>query len=131
MNHPLNESKEDAGLDGLPNTRAGRDGILGTGDDDLLEGDGVWSVDYYTQANFDAGTIPPGKNIGDPIPGSGEDIDADGVYDGTTQMGEFYIDGNGSGSFDASLWANMPAGITNYNQIATSNIGNIHAATWG
>ncbi|TET35557.1 MAG: hypothetical protein E3J72_10425 [Planctomycetota bacterium] len=130
VNHPLNDSAEDAGLDGLPNTRAGEDGILGTDDDDLLEGDGIWSVLYYTQAHADAGQIPAGKNVGDPIPGTGEDIDGDGVYDGTTDMNEFYIDGNGSGNFDSSLWHNMPAGVTNYNQIATSNIGNIHAAMY-
>jgi hypothetical protein len=130
VNHPLNESAEDAGIDGLPNTKAGEDGILGTDDDDVLEGDGIWSVLYYTQGHADAGQIPVGKNIGDPIPGTGEDIDGDGVYDGTTSMNEFYIDGNGSGSFDSSLWANMPVGVTNYNQIATSYIGNIHAAMY-
>lgn len=42
---PMNTSKEDAGADQLPNTAAGRDGVLGTEDDDTLEGDGIFTVD--------------------------------------------------------------------------------------
>ena len=33
MNSSLNKSEEDAGEDGIPNTIAGKDGILGTADD--------------------------------------------------------------------------------------------------
>ncbi|MHC4663987.1 MAG: hypothetical protein ACYS8W_20180 [Planctomycetota bacterium] len=130
VNNPLNESEEDAGLDGLPNTAAGQDGIVGTDDDDLLEGDGVWTVEYYTQQHADWGLIPPGMSIGDAIPGTGEDIDGDGAYDPRTSMNEFYIDGNPGGAFDPNLWHNLPGGVTNYNQVATSNIGNIHAAMY-
>src|SRR6185295_1342553 len=39
VNDPLNKSKEDAGLDGVQNTKAGMDGIMGTADDDVLEND--------------------------------------------------------------------------------------------
>jgi hypothetical protein len=81
MNSNLNKSEEDAGEDGIPNTKAGKDGILGTSDDDLLEDDGVWTVEYYSQSNEDMGLLPDGFDVGDVIPGTGEDIDGDGQYD--------------------------------------------------
>jgi hypothetical protein len=130
VNNPLNESKEDLGLDNLPNTRNGRDGIAGTPDDDVLESNNTWEVEYYTQAHADAGLIPPGKNIGDAIPGTGEDIDGDGAFDPRTAMTEFYIDGNATGTVNTALWQNWPAGLTNYNQVGTSYIGVIDAAIY-
>ncbi|MHC4663476.1 MAG: hypothetical protein ACYS8W_17590, partial [Planctomycetota bacterium] len=130
VNHSLNESKEDAGLDGIPNTKDGPDGIAGTADDDILEDDGEWTVEYYTQAHADLGLLPPGKVIGDVVPGSGEDIDGDGVYDPTTSMNEFYIDGDPYGSFDPGAWHNLPGGVNNYGQIATNDIANVHAAIY-
>jgi hypothetical protein len=86
-----NMTKEDAGMDGVPGTRAGRDGILGTADDDTLEGDGVWTVERYTQSDADRGLIPAGYSVGDPIPGSGEDLDGDGKYTGATQVAHFAV----------------------------------------
>ena len=47
-------------------TRAGRDGILGTADDDTLDGDGIWTTSLYTAAQQAQGLIPAGKNVGDP-----------------------------------------------------------------
>ncbi|MEZ5975385.1 MAG: hypothetical protein R3E96_11255 [Planctomycetota bacterium] len=59
MTSSMNQSAEDAGEDGIPNTAAGRDGILGTADDDVLEGDGVFTVEFYSAADAAAGMIPP------------------------------------------------------------------------
>jgi len=120
-----NKSKEDAGLDLLPNTRNGKDGIRGTADDDVLEDDGVWTVDRYTQEDADAGLIPPGKSVGDPIPGSGEDIDGDGEYDGTTQLSDFDVPATISNTY----WAgNAPSRSTSYSGIATNTIYQLDAA---
>ena len=91
VNDSRNESGEDCGEDQLPNTRAGKDGIMGTADDDIFENDGDWTVERYTQEHADAGLLPPGMNVGDPIPGSGEDTDGDGQYDDTTRMSEFSL----------------------------------------
>ena len=78
VNHDLNKSREDAGSDGIQNTREGPDGILGTADDDFMEDDGVWTVNHYTEEDAERGLIPEGSRPGDVIPGSGEDIDGDG-----------------------------------------------------
>ena len=82
-----NGSEEDAGEDGIPNTRAGKDGIRNTADDDVLEDDHTWTVDHYKAGD----KLPAGANVGDAIPGSGEDIDGDGTYDPTVSMSEFNI----------------------------------------
>src|SRR5262249_8804931 len=89
LGDPMNASQEDAGTDLIPDTRYGRDGIANTADDDPLEGDGVWTVERYTQQQYDLGLVPPGKNVGDVIPGSGEDIDGDGVFDDTLTLNDF------------------------------------------
>jgi hypothetical protein len=124
---PMNQSAEDAGLDGVPGTRAGRDGILGTEDDDTLEGDGVWTVDHYTQAQADAGLLPPGKNVGDVIPGSGEDLDGNGVQDGTTTLSDFDL----SSALDSGDWAgDLPPGTTGYDQISTTVLTNVDACAY-
>jgi len=117
MSSSMNKSDEDSGEDGIPNTRAGMDGIMGTADDDVLEGDGVWTVETYSQVDADLGLIPPGSNIGDPIPGTGEDIDGDGLYDDTTTLADVDI----TVPLDTANWGgNMPgSGISNYRDIAT------------
>lgn len=113
----LNKSEEDAGEDGIPNTSVGRDGIASTSDDDLLEDDGIFTTETYTQADYDLGIIPPGYSIGDVVPGSGEDIDGDGQYDDTVSL----LDIDLKSSLDTSNWGgNMPlAGISNYKDIST------------
>jgi hypothetical protein len=119
VSDPRNKSEEDAGGDGIPNTRAGRDGILGTADDDTLDGDHVWTVQRYTQADADRGLLPLGKRVGDAIPGTGEDIDGDGVYDPTTQMSEFNV----STPLTSSYWqGNIPASVTAFSQISSLNL---------
>ena len=124
LNDSRNQSKEDAGLDLIPNTRYGRDGIPGTADDDLLEADGVWTVDRYTQDDADHGLIPAGKQVGDVIPGSGEDIDGDGVYDGTTTLNDFNI----PDALTSTNWAgNVPSGKT-YSQISSTGVSKLDAA---
>lgn len=117
MGDAMNQSAEDAGADGIPNTRRGRDGILGTADDDVLEGDGVFTIEHYTAADEALGLIPAGRNVGDVIPGSGEDIDGDGVYDATAGLPSVIP----SVPLDAANWGgNMPlAGIGAYSSIAS------------
>ncbi len=117
MNSPLNESEEDAGEDGLPNTAAGKDGIFGTADDDVLEGDGIWTTELYSAADALLGLIPEGFEVGDPVPGSGEDIDGDGQYDPRTSLADIDLDV----ALTPEHWGgNMPpSGIANYSSIAS------------
>ena len=111
-----NKSEEDAGEDDIPNTKNGRDGIGGTADDDLLEDDDTWTVQYYTTMHEGEGLIPEGKRVGDPIPGTGEDIDGDGQYDSTCQMNEFNL----PMSLSSVHWAgNTPPEGTQYTDIAS------------
>lgn len=125
MSDSLNSSAEDAGEDGIPNTRYGRDGIAGTADDDVLEGDGTFTIEHYTAADAAMGVLPPGKNIGDPIPGTGEDIDGDGVYDPSTTLSDVVI----NTPLDQAHWGgNMPpAGIAAYSNIASLYANNMDA----
>jgi len=125
VNDQRNKSEEDAGLDGIPNTKEGRDGTLGTDDDDVLEDDDEWTVEHYTQEDADRGIIPPGFSVGDAIPETGEDIDGDGQYDPTTLMSEFNVDV----SLDAANWAgNMPAGVSAYSAISTTDLTKLDGA---
>jgi len=115
MTDPLNASAEDAGADGMPNTVSGRDGILGTSDDDVLEGDGVFTIEHYTDADAAHGLIPTGKNVGDPIPGTGEDIDGDGVYDGQATMAQIPT----QKPLNPGHWGNLTRAIPNYSSISS------------
>ncbi len=137
LDNPLNESIEDAGIDGIPYTRPGRDGITGTEDDDVLEGDGKWTVEYYSELDEELGLIPDGFGIGDPIPGSGEDLDGDGEFDGRIQTEDFQL----SSPLTSDHWSgNLPPGVT-YGELATMGLlavdgvlGTNHAAglaSWG
>lgn len=123
MSSSLNESEEDAGADGIPNTRNGRDGIAGTADDDVLEGDGIFTVEHYTAEDAALGLIPAGKSVGDAIPGTGEDIDGDGVYDPGITLADLTIDT----ALDTANWAgNMPAsGIASYGSISSMTANNL------
>jgi hypothetical protein len=107
MGHSMNASAEDAGADGIPNTKAGLDGISGTADDDVLEGDGAFTVDYYTEVDELAGLIPAGFDVGDAVPGSGEDIDGDGHYDDGATLSDVVL----SKPLNTGHWrGNMPPG---------------------
>ena len=113
----MNSSHEDAGEDQIPNTLAGRDGVDGTADDDVLEGDGTFTTEFYSAADAANGLIPPGFAVGDRIPGTGEDIDGDGQFDDTIAMGDFEFDD----PLDPSHWeGNMPGtGIAAYSDVAS------------
>jgi hypothetical protein len=135
LGNSMNSSKEDAGEDQIPNTRDGRDGTPGTTDDDVLEGDGLWTTEKYTAADQALGLIPAGKSVGDPIPGTGEDIDGDGVYDSTLTVADMKV----KDPLTTSNWGgNIPAaGIANYSNIASLNMTNLdgvfytnHAFAW-
>jgi hypothetical protein len=117
MTSGMNKSEEDAGEDGIPNSHAGKDGVAGTADDDVLEDDNTFTVEYYTDADAALGLIPAGKSVGDVIPGSGEDIDGDGQYDTTTSLADVAF---GSPLTPAYWGGNMPmAGIPAYSSIAS------------
>lgn len=95
MNNSKNQSKEDAGLDNIPNTG------------DAGEGDGIWTVEKDSAGNV--------------MPGSGEDIDGDGKYDGTTTLTAFNL---ASGSFFSNHpdWAgNIPSGVTSFKDVVYWN----------
>ncbi len=123
LGHSLNQSKEDSGTDLIPNTRNGRDGIRNTADDDVLEGDNQWTVERYSQADAEAGAIPEGFSVGDVIPGSGEDIDGDGVYDGTTTLADFDL----SKELKKKNWGgNMPKnGYKNYSDLGSMYVNRL------
>ncbi len=117
MTSSMNRSDEDAGQDRIPNTKAGMDGKTGTADDDVLEGDGVFTVEYYTAQDQALGLIPDGKSVGDPVPGSGEDIDGDGVRDSSTTLAG---DIDFKAPLDPEHWGgNMPAGGITYGSVAS------------
>lgn len=123
---PLNSSHEDSGADLIPNTAAGRDGVLGTADDDLLEGDGVFTTETYSADDLAAGLIPDGFVVGDRIPGTGEDIDGDGEYDDTIDLSDFDF----QDPLEAGYWeGNMPAaGIASYSDVASLYAHNLDAS---
>jgi hypothetical protein len=115
LNNSANESAERAnGLDHMPNT----------GDEG--EGDSKWTVDYYTQEDLDAGLIPPGKGVGDVVPGSGEDIDGDGCQDDRININDFQL----PAALKKANWGGWtppeiewpPSGI-NYGQFLNANGG--------
>jgi len=125
MASPLNESSEDSGEDGIPGTIDGLDGIANTADDDHLESDGIWTTLLYTEEDAALGLIPLGMSIGDPVPGTGEDIDGDGEYDDRTEITDIDF----SVALDESSWGgNMPTGgIADYSDIATLSATNLDA----
>lgn len=125
MSSSMNKSEEDAGADGIPNTAAGKDGISGTADDDVLEDDGVFTVLTYTADDQALNLIPTGFAVGDAIPGSGEDIDGDGVFDSTTGLAELDF----STPLNTTYWGgNMPSGgISDYSNIASLYANNLDA----
>ena len=128
MADPQNVSGEDCGEDGVPNTRAGRDGVLGTADDDVLEGDGLFSIQHYTKQDEDLGLMPPGAKVGDPIPGTGEDLDGDGVHDDPTTIASVVL----TTPLDREHWAgNLPEqGIASYHEIASMSAARLDAVVF-
>ncbi len=128
LNNSANKSAEDAGIDGVQNSKNGQDGIQGTADDDLLEDDGEWTVSYYTQLDATLGLLPPGKSVGDVIPGSGEDIDGDGLQDGPVQMSEFNL----PSSLSSTNWAgNIDwTGTKNYSEVSSIEFAKIEACMY-
>lgn len=127
LSHAMNPSVEDTGTDRIPGTAVGRDGIQGTGDDDILEDDSLWTVEYFSQEDFDLGLVPPGYQVGDVIPGSGEDVDGDGVFDDTLKVQDLFL----KQPLDAAHFAgNLPAGITSYSDIASMNMTRVDGALY-
>ena len=48
-------------------------------------GNGVFDVETYTQQHVEQGLVPIGSQIGDIIPGTGEDMDSDGRFDSSPE----------------------------------------------
>lgn len=110
LNSGLNASREDLGQDNLPNT--GDQGEYNT----------IFEINTYQAGSY----IPPGKNIGDTIPGTGEDIDGDGVYDPTIALADFDLPIALTVTPAGGGWAgNKPAGATTYAAISTTYISQI------
>lgn len=128
MGSSLNSSVEDAGEDGIPNTKAGKDGILGTADDDVLEGDGLWTVQEYSEADDELGLIPAGYSVGDTIPGSGEDIDGDGGYDSQTTLSDVTLT---TAINSTNFGGNVPiGGVGAYSDISSLYAGRLDAVMY-
>ncbi|MEZ6195675.1 MAG: hypothetical protein R3F20_08085 [Planctomycetota bacterium] len=127
MSHPSNRSDEDAGEDGIPNTAAGLDGWYGTADDDVLEDDGEWTTETYTEAHELLGLMPPGASVGDPIPGTGEDIDGDGQPDATMTLADLQP----SAALNSQNWGgNLPSGVTSISSLSSVYIARVDAALY-
>jgi len=115
LSNPLNVSIEDTGDDQIANTN------------DVNEGDGQWSTQIYSAGDVTFGLVPVGKNVGDPIPGTGEDTDGDGIYDPTSTTADFAL----PAALDSGQWAgNMPPGTTSFNQVATIYVNKFEAALY-
>ena len=131
--HSMNKSREDAGEDGIPNTRIGKDGIAGTEDDDVLEDDGIFSVERYTALDELLGLIATGRAVGDVVPGSGEDIDGDGVYDNTLTLADLDL----KSALNTTNWGGTITGSVSYGSIASTSMARLdgvfytnHAFAW-
>jgi hypothetical protein len=122
LSHPLNKSREDSGIDQIPNTRNGRDGIPNTADDDLLEDDNMWTVERYTMDDYRAGIVPMSK-VGTPIPGTGEDIDGDGRFDNTINVAQFDARPTDPGQYGGNFVD--PQEIQNYNLISSTRVSRV------
>jgi len=127
INDWRNESEEDTGEDQLPNTHDGRDGVPGTADDDVLEGDDQWTTEYYAQQDAEDGLIEP-ELVDTPVPGSGEDTDGDAQYDPRTSLSDFDL---ASLSLTSDDWAgNLPDGGVYFTDIASNRITNLDAVMY-
>lgn len=127
MQNSMNRSDEDAGEDLIPNTRKGKDGIASTADDDVLEGDGRFTTEVYTERDRLLGLIPEGRNVGDPVPGTGEDIDGDGRRDAGTRVTNVDF----GTPLDRANWGgNMPAAGVTYSSIASNRMTQIDAVVY-
>ena len=60
-------------------------------------------------------------SAGNPIPGTGEDIDGDGVFDDTTQMSEFNLSSSSFYTGHSEWGGNIPEGVANFNDITYWN----------
>jgi len=119
LSHAMNKSEEDAGEDLIPNTAGGKDGQFGTEDDDVLEDDNVFTVARYTATDAALGLIPPGLTVGSVIPGSGEDIDGDGVYDNTLTLANLDLDTTiNNGNYGGTVSGSTPYGTISSNTIS-------------
>ena len=111
-----NRTDEDAGLDQ----------IHGSGD--IYENDGQWTVERYTAEHAMLGLIPTGSAVGDIIPGTGEDIDGDGVKDPQlTTNAQWIAEFQTSTAVDPATWGgNLPAPADRtFSTFASGNIWNL------
>lgn len=122
--HSMNKSREDAGEDGIPNTRKGRDGVLNTADDDVLEDDGVFTVQRYTADDLARGLIPPGLGVNSPIPGTGEDIDGDGAFDDTLTLANLDL----PAALNPTNWGGTITSSVAYSSIASGAMTRLDGA---
>ena len=127
LNEHADSTIEDTGADQIPFTYAGKDQESGTNDDDALEGDGIWTTLTYSAEDADQGLIPAGFALGDPIPGTGEDVDGDGSWDYAPIALENF-------AFEAplihrELWAgNLPHDVECYCEVTSPMITMVQAA---
>jgi len=120
---PANAGDEDAGGDQILGTLYGLDGMEETSDDDALEGDGEFTIEAYSEEDAFLNTIPEGRNVGDPIPGTGEDTDGDGAYDGEVSLGDLIF----SPELSPSEWGGNPPSEADwsYSKVARLNVSRL------
>lgn len=126
-----NNGKEDVGMDG----------VFGKPDDPTnpygaseKENDGQWTVQCRNTSTGEVewrdlpisggtATVPPGWSI---VPGTGEDVDGDGHYDGEYEYNQLKLDV----PLDDAHFANLPPGVTSFGDIAADRVSQIYACMY-
>ncbi|MBD3170796.1 MAG: hypothetical protein GF307_15070 [candidate division Zixibacteria bacterium] len=125
-----NDGNEDVGTDGVFGDQTSSSNPYGRSDN---ERDGYWSVDLYnpsTGERTSADLVINGGTVDIPsdwvvVPGSGEDVDGDGNYDGSYSYSQFQL----SGGFNSSEYLGCPEGVA-WSDFADSRVGGIDGAIY-
>ncbi|MBD3234214.1 MAG: hypothetical protein GF315_10880 [candidate division Zixibacteria bacterium] len=123
-----NDGSEDVGTDGVFGDQTSDSNPYGNSE---KERDGYWTVDLLNNStgerttadlsiNGGTVTIPSGFSV---VPGSGEDVDGDGDYDGGYSFNDFEL----SGSWDPNDYLNCPTDPdqNSFSEFADNRVGDI------
>ncbi len=129
-----NNGSEDVGTDAVFGNQESNSNPYGASEG---ERDGYWTVDLYNPTTGerttsdlyidgnDEVTVPSGWRV---VPGSGEDIDGDGNYDGAYSYSDFELSGN----WDPSDYLNCPTDPSEntFSKFADNKVGGIDGAIY-
>jgi hypothetical protein len=128
-----NDGSEDVGSDGVFGDQTSSGNPYGAS---AKERDGYWTVDLYNATTGErttadlaisggSVTIPTDWSV---VPGSGEDVDGDGDYDGGYSYSDFQM----SGSWDPSNFLNCPTDAANdtWTEFADDRVSKIDGAIY-